>query len=124
MKTKDNLKNNNNKTKKKNPFWSFLGGDFLLKESVIRWYPFVLIFFVFAIIATQNEAFLAAKYKEFKELDEKYKKLKIEMGFENKITNHSIPPEIMKFIEEQGFVRKDSAFFKVRRHTETSRKID
>ena len=115
MKTIHNLsKNNDKKVGKKSPFWSFLGGEFLLKESVIRWYPFLFILFVFAIIAAQNESSIAAKYLKIKELDSKYKKVKMQLRFEDKLINYDVSPEIMKLIEEQGFIQKDSSAFKVK----------
>jgi hypothetical protein len=113
MKTRSNLQRNDKKNGKKSLFWSFMGGEFLLKESVIRWYPFVLILFVFAIIMTQNEAFILKKYEKIKELDAEYKKIKTQMRFENTLISHDISPEIIKLVEEQGFLRKDSATFKI-----------
>jgi len=114
MRTRNNLsENNDKKVKRKSPFWSFMGGEFLLKESVIRWYPFVLILFIFAIIATQNEAFVAVKYKKIKELDAQYKRIKTQLRFENEFISHEISPEMMTLLEEQGFVQKDNATFKI-----------
>ena len=114
MKTNHHLSNNSEKqTKKSSPFWSFMGGEFLLKESVIRWYPFLLILFVFAIIIAQNESFILKKYDKIKELDAKYKEVKMQMRFENTLINYDISPEIAKLLEEQGYTRRDSGAFKV-----------
>ena len=114
MKTRNNLSvNNDKKTKEKSPFWNFMGGEFLLKESVIRWYPFVLILFIFAIIVSQNEVLIANKYKKIKKLDADYKRIKTQLRFENEFIYYDISPEIMTLLDEQGFVQKDNATFKI-----------
>ena len=114
MRTNSNLSANHNKKAKENsPFWDFMGGDFLLKESVVRWYPFILILFVFSIVATQNEAFIANKYKKIKDLDNQYKKIKTQLRFENEFIYYDISPEIITLLEEQGFVQKDNSTFKI-----------
>jgi len=114
MKTRsDLLENKDKKKEEKSPFWSFMSGEFLLKEHVVRWYPFVLILFAFAIIATQNEDRIKNKYKKIEKLDAEYKRVKTLLRFENEFSNPEISSEIIAFIREQGFVQKDSAIFKV-----------
>jgi hypothetical protein len=114
MKTINHLSaNGDKKTKEKSPFWSFMGGEFLLKETVVQWYPFILILFILAIIIIQNESFIAAKYRKIEELDTEYKRIKTQLRFENEFMNHEISPEIIKLVTEQGFIRKDNSTFKI-----------
>ena len=110
MRTKNKLsENNDKKAKKKSLFWDFMGGEFLLKESVVRWYPFILILFIFFIIAAQNEASIAAKNKKIEKLYRDYNKITVT----NSPVYRDVFPEIMELIKEQGFIRKDGATFKV-----------
>ena len=110
MKTKNKLsENNDKKAKKRSLFWDFMGGEFLLKESVVRWYPFVIILLLFAIIAAQNEASIIAKEKKINKLYIQYNKRTLT----NSPVYRDVSPEIMELIKEQGFIRKDGATFKV-----------
>ena len=114
MKTRSNLsKNNDKQNRKKSPFWSFMGGEFLLKESVIRWYPFVLILSMCAIIIVQNETSIEAKEKERKELIEDYHRMMAPSRFKNSATGQDFSTEIMELAKRQGFMQKDSATFKI-----------
>lgn len=99
--------------KKRSSFWEFLGGEFLLHRSVVRWYPYVLLLFVLAAITVFNEKSIASKTRQVDKLYKEAKDVLSELKSSNQVITYDTNQKLIKILEERGFSKKDQNVFKI-----------
>lgn len=99
--------------KRKNSFWEFMGGEFLLKKSVIRWYPYILLLFILATIVILNEKRIADKNREINELSKKHQETILNLKETKRIFPYDADAELLEQLEEDGFIKDDKSLYKI-----------
>lgn len=99
--------------KKKSSFWEFMGGEFLLHRSVVKWYPYILFLFVLAAIIIYNEKSITEKNNRIDELDKEYKNSITELRENNQFIPYDSTLKLIKILEDRGFEKNDKAVYKI-----------
>ena len=99
--------------RKKSSFWEFMGGEFLLHRSVVKWYPYILFLFVLAAIIIYNEKSITEKNNRIDELDKEYKNSITELRENNQFIPYDSTLKLIKILEDRGFEKNDKTVYKI-----------
>lgn len=113
MKTVHRKNNDVTPEKKKSSFWEFVGGEFLLKKSVIIWYPYVLLLFLLSVILILNEKQIVRKIGEIDELAKKNQSTILHIKETKRIFPYDADPELIEQIQKEGFIKNDLSVYKI-----------
>ncbi|HPE40619.1 MAG TPA: FtsL-like putative cell division protein [Bacteroidales bacterium] len=106
-------KNTKKNTKQNSTFREFISGDFLLKETTLKLWPFFLLFFVLSLVAIMNQKSIKNKKNKIDKKEIEYKIILNEL----KKNNQFIPYDQLYIIQEQaklmGFVKNTPNTFKL-----------
>ena len=113
MRTKHKNITNKQEKEKKSSFWEFMGGEFLVKKSVMRWYPYIVLLFILAAISVFNEKSVNKKVKEINKLDMERKAALSELRISNQYISYDTNQKITEILQEQGYVKNDKSIYKI-----------
>ena len=114
MKTiRQKQENNGEKHPKRSAFWEFMGGDFLLHQKVMQFYPYLLFLFLLAALIVFNEKRINDKEKKIKQLSEEYKQTVSELKEHNQFITYDSNKRIINMLEERGFQKNDKNLYKI-----------
>jgi len=99
--------------KQRSAFWEFMGGDFLLDEKVIRFYPYIFFLFLLGALIIFNENWIDAKKANIKTLNEEYKNTVSELKEHNQFIPYDSTKRLINLLEEQGFQKDNKNLYKV-----------
>jgi hypothetical protein len=96
-----------------NKFFQFLSGDFLRHPRLQKWYPFILLLILLAVISIVNEKIINQKSKTLERKRYEYKMALHQL----KKNNHYLPYRQQKIIREKaskrGFIENHKGTYKI-----------
>lgn len=98
---------------KRSAFWEFMGGDFLLHQKVVRFYPFLLFVFVLVAVVLFNEKVIDNKERKIRQLDEEYKKTVSELKEHNQFIPYDSTKKLIRILESRDFRKDDKNVYKI-----------
>ncbi|MDX9892312.1 MAG: FtsL-like putative cell division protein [Bacteroidales bacterium] len=114
-------KNTKKNTKQNSTFREFISGDFLLKETTLKLWPFFFLFFVLSLVAIMNQKSIKNKKIKIEQKEIQYKMILNEL----KENNQFIPYDQLYIIQEQakmmGFVKSTPNTYKLTIKTSDSK---
>lgn len=114
MKTTYKQNESSKKPKKEtSTFREFMGGEFLLSKTAIKWYPYLFLLFILAGIVVINEKSVISKENRIKELDEEYKKNISNLRNNNQFISYDTNQKLIEMMEAKGFVNDDKKIYKI-----------
>ncbi len=107
------------KTKeKKDYFWHFLSGGFLLDENVKKWGPFFLLLAVCAFIVVFNQKNIESKKREIRKIENKYFTILDTVQQNNIFLSPDEALAIEKEAKKRGFIFMDTNVYKMELNNE------